>query len=161
MRELRIIIPGNPVAWARPGQSGKYRYDTQKSIKNALGLIIKRQLGNHKAFTANVYLKAEFLMPEPKTLVSKTLVSKTLKDTRVKETSVKALDRGGDNTRGCKSRGYHTKKPDIDNLLKFYLDLCKDCGVYIDDAQVCDVRMTKMYGNGRIGVILDFEGEEI
>jgi Holliday junction resolvase RusA-like endonuclease len=41
--------------------------------------------------------------------------------------------------------GFHVKKPDIDNVLKFVLDALN--GIYwIDDAQIAEVSVVKRYG---------------
>lgn len=40
---------------------------------------------------------------------------------------------------------YHTKKPDIDNLLKTVLDACNGI-VWIDDNVVCNIHARKVYG---------------
>ena len=39
----------------------------------------------------------------------------------------------------------HSKKPDIDNLLKLYLDVCKNI-FYLDDNQVASLYAKKIYG---------------
>ena len=127
MQEVKLYLPGKPIAWARPGQSAHGRYDTQRRAKDALGLIIHNQLGIHQPLEGKIHLEAMFYMPEPK--------------------SLKASESGG----------YHSKKPDIDNLLKFYLDVCKDFHVFHDDAQVSKVEMAKVYGGTRLGVVLTFE----
>lgn len=126
-RELLILIEYPPVAWARPGQGRFGRYDTQRSLKDQLGSTIRWQLSRQSTLTGKISLRAEFYMPEPKSLPV------------------------------YKSGGYHTKKPDIDNLLKFYLDLCQECGCFENDSQVCDVSMQKVYGGKNPRVILRFK----
>ena len=39
---------------------------------------------------------------------------------------------------------YHTKRPDIDNFVKFYMD-CMNKVVYLDDSQVIELRAVKEY----------------
>jgi Holliday junction resolvase RusA-like endonuclease len=39
----------------------------------------------------------------------------------------------------------HTKRPDIDNLIKFYLDVCNGL-LYEDDAQIYTIKASKIYG---------------
>jgi Holliday junction resolvase RusA-like endonuclease len=39
---------------------------------------------------------------------------------------------------------YHTKRPDVDNFVKFYMD-CMNKVVYLDDSQVIELRATKEY----------------
>ncbi len=56
---------------------------------------------------------------------------------------------------------FHSKKPDLDNLLKFYLDLCKDCRVYKDDCQICSIMALKRYvttsEDDSVGVRISFQ----
>ena len=41
---------------------------------------------------------------------------------------------------------YHTKRPDVDNFVKFYLDVMQiDKTVYLDDSQVIELRAVKEY----------------
>jgi Holliday junction resolvase RusA-like endonuclease len=40
---------------------------------------------------------------------------------------------------------WHCNRPDIDNLIKFYLDVCKDIGFFTDDAQVSQLSAFKQY----------------
>ena len=114
--KLLITINHPPIAWARPGGS-MYRYDTQKTIKNQLGLIVRSQLANQSSLSGSIRLEAKFCMPVPKGLPI--------------------------SMRG----GYHNKRPDIDNMLKFYLDLCQGCGCFRDDSQICEVEMLKRYSS--------------
>lgn len=48
---------------------------------------------------------------------------------------------------------WHGKKPDADNLAKAVMDAMSAAGVWQDDAQVSDLRVTKQYGP-RTGVNL-------
>ena len=114
-KRILILIEREPIAWARPGQNGRNRYDTQRDIKNDLGRIILSQLDNQSPLLQKISLQAEFHFRTPN--------------------KMKDVNRGG----------YHWKKPDIDNLLKFYLDLCQECGCFKNDSQICDVSMKKKY----------------
>jgi len=40
---------------------------------------------------------------------------------------------------------YKTTRPDGDNYIKELKDAMKECGFYIDDAQVCDERIVRTY----------------
>ena len=41
---------------------------------------------------------------------------------------------------------YHTKRPDVDNFVKFYLDVMQmDQTVYLDDSQVIEIHAKKEY----------------
>lgn len=116
MREVNIRLESIPIAWARPGQGPFGRYDTQKRIKEFLSVILRPQLSQYTTLTGPVECKAVFVFPLPK-------------------------GKKGEEKMGL----FHIKKPDLDNLLKFYLDLCKDNGVYKDDCQVCTIMTLKRY----------------
>jgi len=53
----------------------------------------------------------------------------------------------------------HTSKPDADNLLKAAMDALTHIGMWHDDDQVCEVTVTKRYGDssGAQIVIVDLE----
>jgi Holliday junction resolvase RusA-like endonuclease len=119
-KQVFIQLEGKPVAWKRPGQSGVYRYDVQRAIKNDLGFKILESLGKHTSFTKGVQLNATLVYPTPRSMSKK-----------------QALMLHGK---------YHTLKPDLDNCLKFYLDLCKEVGIYEDDSQVYEIHATKLWG---------------
>lgn len=40
---------------------------------------------------------------------------------------------------------FHCRRPDLDNMIKFILDVCKDIGFYHDDAQVAQISAMKQY----------------
>lgn len=56
---------------------------------------------------------------------------------------------------------YHTKRPDLDKLLRSTLDALKQAGVYGDDSQVCKLIARKMYQHqhplGIPGAVIDVE----
>lgn len=55
-------------------------------------------------------------------------------------------------------RTMHTKKPDVDNLLKSVLDGCNGIA-YKDDNQIAQIRATKVYSeNPRIAVTIETIG---
>lgn len=115
MADLELKLFHVPIAWKRPGQNGHERYDMQRGVKDALACIINTQTIKHTTFTKYVHLEAEFVFPKPKSYPR----------------YLYGL--------------FHTKKPDLDNLLKFYLDLCKDCDVYEDDSLVVNIIASKRY----------------
>jgi Holliday junction resolvase RusA-like endonuclease len=116
-REINLILYHIPVPWARPGQSRWRRYDTQRYLKDELSYSVMSQMTDYESLHKIVALQAEFYFPKPSSFPKRKYAS------------------------------YHTKKPDLDNLLKFYLDLCKDCGCYEDDAQICFILAWKKYIN--------------
>ncbi len=44
-----------------------------------------------------------------------------------------------------KKSAWHTSRPDADNLVKFYLDICVAEGIIKDDSQVCELYLIKQY----------------
>jgi len=128
---FKFTIRGNPVAWKRPGQSRWGRYDTQKSLKDALGSIFKVGLTNHPPLLGKIKLIAVFFMPIPKSLPTK--------------------DR----------EGWHTKRPDLDNLVKLMMDAMNGI-VFKDDSQVCAIIAMKGYGEiprTELTIMEDFNDE--
>lgn len=61
--------------------------------------------------------------------------------------------KGGDRVKALKESApqWHTGKPDRDNLEKAVLDALTDCGVWLDDGQVCAGENLKIYATGRVG----------
>ena len=92
MKRLELVVDGKPIAWARPGQIGAKRYDTQKANKIDLGWILIEAKGKHTTPQGMIHLSVKFFLQRPKS--------------RDKE----------------KGEQYHACKPDLDNLVKFLLD---------------------------------------
>ena len=46
----------------------------------------------------------------------------------------------------AKAPTFHSVRPDIDNLVKFYMDLFNK-GFYIDDSQICGLATIKVYSD--------------
>jgi Holliday junction resolvase RusA-like endonuclease len=121
---MKIIIPGKPIAKARPkfARRGKSvtTYNPQESEEGkwltlAIGQITEKLSGP-------IHLEAEFFMPIPES-------------TSAKKRRLMLLGEIA-----------HIKKPDLDNLIKF----CKDClnGIaWNDDAQVISINASKKYGD--------------
>ena len=123
MNELTITIPGAPIAKKRPrfARRGKFvtTYNDQQTEEGKFICIMQAQLKNHQPIPVGVpiHLEVFFGMPYPASMSQK--------------------KRNG---------AEHTKKPDIDNLLKFL----KDCGngiLWHDDSQVVSVEAQKAYSD--------------
>lgn len=130
-RTFKFVVYGDPIPWKRPGQCRNGRYDTQKSIKNALGLIFSSGMNGKKPLIGRIKLVAIFFMPKPKSF------KKNLFDE------------------------WHTKRPDLDNCIKFILDAMNGI-VYKDDSQVCAIIALKGYSDiprTDITVTEEFDGE--
>jgi len=70
MNPLTITIPITPVAWKRPAQNGKRRYDTQVDLKTQYALYLKRQY-KQPPLIGPIQLDITFYMPMPKTKLKK------------------------------------------------------------------------------------------
>lgn len=117
IREINVVINMPPIAWARPGEGIHGRYDTQKKIKTCVAFFIAKAFKGQPKIMGPVHLFITFFMPIPKSLPK------------------------------YKHCSFHTKKPDIDNMLKLFCDTCNDVGIWGDDAQVCFVTMAKQYSS--------------
>lgn len=124
---IQIEIDGEPIAWARPGhkrfkKQGEYVdiiYDKQKKLKEMVQWQMDGQFKDDILLCPlRVYLI--FRMPIPK--------------------SVSAVIR-----REMVNGIYeHSKRPDIDNMTKFYLD-CMNGHIFKDDGQICSLHVEKVY----------------
>lgn len=121
---IDIIIPGKPIAKKRPrfARRGKHvvTYNDQETEEGKFFLLAREQF-NQNPITGAVDLWVRFFMPIPKSTSKKNRESMNLGLIR------------------------HTKKPDLDNLVKFVKD-CLNGLVWKDDSQVCRLEAVKMYG---------------
>jgi Holliday junction resolvase RusA-like endonuclease len=122
MNELILNIPGNPLAKKRPrfARRGKFvtTYNAQESEEGKFICLMQSQLNGHDPIPAGTPIKLNliFYMPIPESI------------------SKKKLQAGI----------FHTKKPDLDNLIKFVKD-CLNGVVWHDDSQVNDIQASKVY----------------
>ena len=112
---MLIIIPGNPVPAARPRVTFHGTYNPKQNELRKLSLIIKSQWKCHP-LSGPIFLTINFYMPIPKSLSLKKQLA--LIDTP------------------------HTKKPDLDNLLKQTLDASSNI-IFNDDSQIYRILSTK------------------
>jgi Holliday junction resolvase RusA-like endonuclease len=123
MNELSLTIPGTPIAKKRPrfARRGKFvhAYNPQESEEGKFVCLMQNQAGSHNPIPAGtaVFLKLYFYMPIPASF------------------SKKKIDAGLT----------HTKKPDLDNMIKFVKD-CANGILWHDDSQVIYIEATKQYG---------------
>lgn len=123
MPELIITIPGTPIAKKRPrfARRGKFvtTYNPQESEEGKFICLMQTQLHGHQPIPAGtpVHLAARFAMPFPASMSQK-----------------KRAD------------AVHTKKPDVDNMLKFLKD-CANGVIWHDDSQVVSVSGEKFYAD--------------
>lgn len=113
-----IKIPGNPVPQQRARINRNRFYDPLSLLKKELQPLIESQLIDHQIFTVPLCTDITFYMPFTKS-TSKTKINSNL---------------------------YlpHSKRPDLDNLLKFYLDLLNGI-VYFDDSLIAKLIAQKVY----------------
>ena len=119
-----LEIPGKPIAKKRPRfvRRGNYvgTYNDQETDEGRFILEVKEQLKDHAIFDGPCRLSVKFCMPIPKSTSKKRramMVAGTIK---------------------------HTKKPDVDNLVKFVCD-CLNELVYKDDSQIYQKNSLKRY----------------
>ena len=129
MNVLNINIPGAPIAKKRPrfARRGKFvsTYNPQESEEGKFVCLMSSQLNGHKPIPAGtpIFLQAQFHMPFPASMSMKKRATAT-----------------------------HTKKPDVDNLLKFLKD-CANGVLWHDDSQVVWVLAQKLYSNSPCTVV--------
>lgn len=125
MATYRLVIPGDPIAWARP--AGRYRrYDSQKKEKELVRLQMlseARKNGYRKQLEAiqeHYAVTLYFCIPVPRSF----------------NTSQK----------NAKLWGFEVanEKPDVDNLSKFYLD-CGNGLLWSDDKCIISLSSRKVY----------------
>jgi len=123
---IKIIIPGKPIAKARPrfARMGKFvrTYSDQESAASYWVQIAIGQI--KKPLDGPVKLKAFFYLPRPKSHFGTGRNSGILKSTAPE---------------------LPTTKPDVDNYVKFALD-CLNGLAWKDDGQVYFIGAVKMYG---------------
>jgi Holliday junction resolvase RusA-like endonuclease len=118
-----IHVSGKPIAKKRPRffRRGGFvgTYNPQETEEGRWLLEAKGQIP--AMLEGAVIANMTFLMPIPKTL---------------RKRDVALVDAG---------EFYHTKKPDLDNLVKFVKD-CLNGVAWRDDSQVVKITATKVYG---------------
>lgn len=122
---ITLELYGDPVAQQRPRFARKGNivstYDNQAKLKEGYKWQIRSQF-REEPLTIPIALDLVFFMPIPKS------------------------------TLGIKKRQMangviaHQKKPDLDNMIKFYLD-CMNKVTFADDSQICEIRAKKIYSN--------------
>ena len=136
MQEVVITIPGPPIPLKRPRVTKSHTYDPQAEIKEDIYWMIKSQLphacvptgdqfysdSQFSLFRGPVALAFTFFMPIPKS------TSKKKKQELLNEIPL------------------HIKKPDLDNLIKFYCDV-STVALFYDDSQVYNINAIKLYSD--------------
>lgn len=121
MKEIHLIIPGNPIAKKRPrfARRGKFvtTYNPQGTEEGKF-ICLMQNSSKHDPIPAGtpIHLRLFFSMPIPSSFLKKKI-----------EAGI-----------------FHTKKPDLDNLIKFVKD-CANGILWHDDSQVVSVEAMKCY----------------
>lgn len=111
MNKFELVIKHDPIPWKRPGQLGKYRYDTQANLKRKVGYFFKKAMAGQPPYKGPIALIIRLYFRPP-----------------------------------LNNKHFHKiSKGDVDNYAKFYMDCMTDAGVWIDDAQVFDLHVTKYF----------------
>ena len=126
-----LTIPGKPIGKRRPrfARRGKFvvTYNDQETEEGRFLLDARRQW-KAPIMEGPVYLSLTFFMPIPKSTSKKVLSAMRKNGVR------------------------HTKKPDLDNMVKFVKD-CLNGLVWKDDSQVDELTAKKIYSENPRTVI--------
>lgn len=111
------VIKGDPTPLARPRFRNSTVYDKQKEIKLIAGIHLRAQHNERPLLEGPLHLDATFFMKMP-----------------IKARPKKMSDRP------------HIARPDLDNLIKYILDVCNKV-VLRDDCCVCSITARKCYSS--------------
>lgn len=127
MKPIHIVLPGDPVPWARAGSDGKRRYTPapQAAHAKAIGYAARAVMGPMQPLEGPVRLWLDFVSQWP-------------------SKKHRAL---------AQFVGWKATRPDLDNLSKQVLDALQGIA-FADDAAVADLRARKRYGDEAKTVIL-------
>lgn len=110
------VILGQPVPLSRPRLSHRAVYDPQKNLKLLTGITIESQKGDDPILLGALRFDVTFYMKSPISNRKKT------------------------------DGQYHSKKSDLDNLVKYVLDACNTI-LYKDDGQIAEIHAKKLYSS--------------
>lgn len=135
MTKKQIIIPGTPIAKKRPRffRRGEYikSYNPQEAEEGRFRFEIKSQWANKEPTKYPMIVRMQFVFQIPKGTSKKNQAMMLSGEIR------------------------HSKKPDIDNLAKFYLDAMNGI-VFHDDRQVYELDLSKLYGHyAHTGIVIE------
>lgn len=121
MKQLQIIIDGNPIAMPRPRftKNGRTYYPAKitrhkENVREAIEILIAAQDWQMAEKRVPVSVTMQFVHPRVKRLKTE-------------------------------QRTYKTTMPDIDNIAKMYLDCCTKAKVWHDDSQVVILHLSDHY----------------
>jgi Holliday junction resolvase RusA-like endonuclease len=135
MKKIYIKLDGIPISQGRPRFARGVVYDPCAKQKKDLLPTLKQQIKGLELLDCPLYLQAIFYFPFPKS-----------------------------SSRAFRKQNFHQPyfcRPDIDNLLKFYLDLMLGV-VYKDDSLIVKVVAQKVYSTeGVTKIILSKKGDNM
>lgn len=129
MQKIKMTIPGQPIAKARPrfAKVGKFvkTYNCQETEEGRFLFDVKLAMQGLKWSMTDgpVFLSMEFVFDRPKSHYGSGRNSMLIKNN---------------------APVFHTKKPDTDNLDKFVMD-CLNGLIWVDDSQVYKKNSMKRY----------------
>lgn len=115
---FELTIPGDPIPLQRPRFVNGRVWDKQKDIRAEKVSYLKNLVGALSPIYGPLGIALEYYI-----LIPASFSRKKTRD---------YLDM------------FHCKRPDLDNYVKFTLDICADV-LYKDDAQICYINACKMY----------------
>lgn len=122
-----IVIHGKPIAKKRPrfARRGKFvvTYNDQQTEEGRALLSIREQMDNKTITAKPLVMRARFVFPRPKSHFGSGKNQDRLKES---------------------APIHHIVKPDVDNCLKFIMDICTG-EVWQDDTQVFSIYAEKRY----------------
>ena len=123
--EITFILHGLATAYARTGGKGKIRFTPQhqRTAMQSMQQVAAEAMDGRPPLQGPVSLILTFVWPWPKSMT---------------ERKRRAL--GGN---------FRTARPDADNLAKLVADALNGI-CYLDDAQVCELRVRKLYGESAL-----------
>lgn len=122
---MHYKIEGNPVPLARPRFSQGHVWDCQTTEKLRDGLAIKLQHGKSALYSSPLHLEVTFIFGVPQSYSNAKKLSML--------------------------QSPHIKKPDLDNLVKYLMDICIGI-IYTDDKFVTSITAHKQYGSSGLTV---------
>lgn len=135
MIDIKIIFDGIPISQGRPRFARGVIYDPCAKQKKYLLPLLKNQVKDLELLDCPLYVQVIFYFPFPKSA-----------------------------TKAFRKQNFHqpySSRPDIDNLLKFYLDLMLGV-VYKDDSLIVKVVAQKVYSTeGVTKIILSKKGDDM
>jgi len=142
---INLYIPGNPVAKARPrfARRGKFvtTYNPQETEEGLWAIHAIEQIKKYKLdapISGSISVDCSFAFPRPKNHYGKNGLKKS-------------------------ASRHHVGRPDVDNCLKYILDVLNHCGIWYDDSQVTKIKAEKFWATDNISgtsIVISVDGDE-